>query len=118
MNHLATPRLLEAVGTNIFAYHGYAEVFLGGRWLKASPTFNASLCAKLGVAPLFFDGRHDALRDGIDGHGREFMPYIDDHGAFFDLLVKFLFIQMTRLYPKRCIPGGRHWTSMEQEAKV
>jgi transglutaminase-like putative cysteine protease len=118
MNHLATPRLLEAVGTNIFAYHGYTEVFLGGRWLKVSPTFNASLCAKLGVAPLFFDGRHDALLQSFDGQGREFMAYIADHGAFFDVPVKFLIIEMTRLYPKLCIPGGLRGASMEQEAKV
>ena len=25
-NHLATPRLLEAVGTDLFAYHGYVEI--------------------------------------------------------------------------------------------
>jgi hypothetical protein len=112
------PRLLEAVGTNIFAYHGYTEVFLGGRWLKVSPTFNASLCAKLGVAPLFFDGRHDALLQSFDGQGREFMAYIADHGAFFDVPVKFLIIEMTRLYPKLCIPGGLRGASMEQEAKV
>ena len=29
-NHLATPRLLEAVGTDLFAYHGFVEVMPAG----------------------------------------------------------------------------------------
>jgi transglutaminase-like putative cysteine protease len=43
-NHLATPKLIEAMGTDLFAWHGYSEVYLDGEWLKATPTFNASLC--------------------------------------------------------------------------
>ena len=59
-NHLATPRTLELMGGEVFAWHGYAEVLLDGRWLKASPTFDSKLCARLGVAPLTFDGKSDA----------------------------------------------------------
>lgn len=114
-NHLATPRLLEAVGTDVFAYHGYTEVFLDGRWLKASPTFNETLCAKLGVAPLPFDGRSDALLQSFDGQGRTFMAYLADHGSFFDVPVKFLIREMSRLYPNLCIPGGLRG-NMEKDA--
>jgi hypothetical protein len=32
--------------------------------------------------------------------------------------VKFLIIEMTRLYSKLCIPGGLRGASMEQEAKI
>src|SRR5215207_11160183 len=55
-NHLATPRLLEAVGTDLFAYHGYVEVMPRHEWVKATPTFNVTLCQKLGVPPLAFSG--------------------------------------------------------------
>jgi transglutaminase-like putative cysteine protease len=116
-NHLATPRLLEAVGTDVFAYHGYTEVFLDGRWLKASPTFNTSLCEKLGVAPLPFDGVHDALLQSFDGQGRTFMSYIADHGGFFDVPAKFLIGEMSRLYPGLCVAGGLCGATMEQEAQ-
>lgn len=116
-NHLATPRLLEAVGTNVFAYHGYTEVFLDGRWLKASPTFNARLCDRLGVATLGFDGKSDALLQSFDGQGRSFMDYVAQHGSFFDVPVKFLIREMSRLYPKLCVPGGLRGSSMEQEAR-
>jgi transglutaminase-like putative cysteine protease len=105
-NHLATPRLLEAVGTDVFAYHGYVEVMPERQWVKATPTFNVSLCQKLGVPPLEFTGERDALLQPFDANGREFMSYIAQHGTFFDAPAKFLIGEMIRLYPKLCQPGG------------
>jgi transglutaminase-like putative cysteine protease len=105
-NHLATPRLLEAVGTDLFAYHGYVEVMPKDKWVKATPTFNAKLCEKLGVPALDFSGRDDALLQPFDTTGREFMSYVTQHGTFFDVPAKFLIAEMARLYPKLCKPGG------------
>ncbi len=105
-NHLATPRLLEAVGTDLFAYHGYVEIKLGQAWIKATPTFNVSLCERLGVPPLEFSGEADALLQPFDAKGREFMSYVTQHGTFFDVPAKFLIGEMIRLYPKLCQPGG------------
>ena len=105
-NHLATPRLLEAVGTDVFAYHGYVEVMPDRQWIKATPTFNVSLCEKLGVPPLEFSGETDALLQPFDARGREFMSYVAQHGTFFDVPAKFLIDEMKRLYPKLCQPGG------------
>ncbi|WP_431855028.1 transglutaminase-like domain-containing protein [Azospirillum sp.] len=113
-NHLATRRLLEAVGTDIFAWHGYVEVLLNGRWVKVTPTFNASLCAKLGVEALDFDGVADALLQPADSDGRQFMEYLADHGLFHDVPAKFLIREMARLYPKLC---GSTGGDMEQEAE-
>jgi transglutaminase-like putative cysteine protease len=114
-NHLATPRLLEAVGTDVFAYHGYVEVMPVREWVKATPTFNVSLCEKLGVAPLEFSGETDALMQPFDAAGRQFMTYVAQHGTFFDVPTKFLISEMARLYPKLCRPGGLRG-NMEQEA--
>ena len=44
-NHLSSEKLREKMGTNYFAWHGFTEVLLGERWVKASPTFNATLCS-------------------------------------------------------------------------
>ena len=115
-NHLATPRLLEAVGTDVFAYHGYAEVKPGADWVKATPTFNLTLCTKMGVAPLEFSGTEDALMQAFDTRGRTFMSYLVTHGVFFDVPAKFLLGEMARLYPKLARPGGLRG-SMEDEAK-
>ena len=113
-NHLATPRLLETVGTDVFAYHGYVEIMPEREWVKATPTFNVSLCQRLGVPPLEFTGESDALLQPFDSSGREFMSYIAQHGTFFDVPVKFLIGEMVRLYPKLCQPGGLRG-DMEQE---
>lgn len=111
-NHLATRRLLESVGTDVFGWHGYVEVLLQGRWVKVTPTFNASLCGKLGVPVLEFDGLADALLQPADAGGRRFMEYLTDHGIFHDVPAKFLVGEMARLYPRLCGRGG----DMEQEA--
>ena len=113
-NHLATPRLLEAVGTDVFAYHGYVEIKPGQNWIKATPTFNVSLCESSGVPPLEFSGEADALLQPFDAKGREFMSYVAQHGTFFDVPAKFLIGEMVRLYPKLCRPGGLRG-NMERE---
>lgn len=115
-NHLATPRLLETVGTDLFAYHGYVEVMPRDVWIKVTPTFNETLCRKLGVPPLEFSGADDALLQPFDGSGRAFMSYVTQHGTFFDVPAKFLIAEMKRLYPKLCQPGGLRG-DMEREAR-
>ncbi|MDE2364249.1 MAG: transglutaminase family protein [Hyphomicrobiales bacterium] len=99
-NHLTTPKLRESMGTDLFTWHGFTQVHVDGDWRKATPTFNASLCEKLGVHPLDFDGREDALLHQFDGAGRMFMRYEVDHGAFHDVPAKFLMREMARVYSK------------------
>jgi len=96
-NHLASPRLAAAMGTDLFAWHGYGEVYRDGRWIKASPTFDPDTCARAGVEPLAFNGRDDALLQAFDGGGT--MRYERHHGAFHDVPARFLAAEMPRLYP-------------------
>jgi transglutaminase-like putative cysteine protease len=114
-NHLATPRMLETMGSNVFAWHGYSEILIEGRWLRVSPTFNASLCAKFGVKPLEFDGKSDALLQAYDTSGTDFMQYLRTHGSFHDVPAKFMRDEMARLYPALAKPGGLEG-DMEAEA--
>jgi transglutaminase-like putative cysteine protease len=98
-NHLATPRLIELMGTDIFYYHGYAELFLDARWVKATPAFNIELCQRFGVRPLEFDGRTDSLFHPFDAGGRQHMEYVRDHGPRDDMPVDELREAMARHYP-------------------
>ncbi|MCW3038689.1 MAG: transglutaminase [Solirubrobacterales bacterium] len=84
-NHLSSPRLTARMGTDLFVYHGYTLLFVEGAWRKASPAFNAALCARFGTPALDFDGRTDALLHAHDGEGRRHMEYVTDHGAFADV---------------------------------
>ena len=97
-NHLTTEKLRRSMGSDLFTWHGYTEVHIDGAWRKATPTFNATLCAKVGVAPLDFDGHTDALLHPFDGAGRIYMQYVTDHGAFHDVPAKFLMLEMARDY--------------------
>jgi transglutaminase-like putative cysteine protease len=97
-NHLTTDKLRESMGTDVFTWHGFTEVYVDGAWRKATPTFNATLCEKVGVKPLDFDGHGDALLHPFDGAGRAYMQYINDHGTFHDVPAKFLMREMARDY--------------------
>lgn len=84
-NHLTTERLKKLMQTDVFFYHGYNDLFLEGKWVKVTPTFNISLCEKFKVKPLDFDGINDAVFHPFDLKGRRHMEYIKDHGSFADV---------------------------------
>jgi transglutaminase-like putative cysteine protease len=84
-NHLASDKLRAAMGTDLFVYHGYAALRIDGVVRKASPAFNAELCARFGVPPLEFDGSADALLHAYDGEGRRHMEYVRERGLYDDL---------------------------------
>jgi transglutaminase-like putative cysteine protease len=99
-NHLTSPRLMALMGTDIFSYHGYVEIWLGGRWVKATPVFDKALCDRFGVVAQEFDGAHDSLFQQFDARGRRHMEYVTDHGAYNDLPLKEVMDDFARRYPK------------------
>lgn len=83
-NHIATEKLEEYLGTDILVFHGYMEFYLDGQWVKCTPAFNKSLCDKLNVATLEFDGVNDSIFQEYDRSGADFMEYLHDYGVFHD----------------------------------
>ena len=83
-NHLASPRLRELVGGDLFRFHCLTEVHLGGRWVKATPVFNRMLCRLYKIAPLEFDGETDSVYHPYDEQGRRHMEFVHWHGEFDD----------------------------------
>lgn len=71
--------------SDIFVFHGYAEILLEGKWVKATPAFNKSLCDRAGILPLEFDGEHDSIFHPFDKSGNKHMEYLHDYGSFDDL---------------------------------
>ena len=86
-NHLTTPRLAERMGTDLFVYHGFAELWLEGKWVKATPAFNLDLCRKFRVKPLEFDGRNDSIFHPLDADDRRHMEYLRSRGSHADVPV-------------------------------
>lgn len=83
-NHLSTERLRQTMRTDIFYWHGYTEILLEGKWVKATPAFNIELCEKFRLLPLEFDGRNDSLYHPFDADGNRHMEYVNNRGAYSD----------------------------------
>jgi transglutaminase-like putative cysteine protease len=84
-NHITTERLTELMGGDTFHYHGYTEVWLDGRWIKATPAFNKELTEKFGLKPLDWDGVADSIYHPFDLSGRRHMEYLAYRGVFADI---------------------------------
>jgi transglutaminase-like putative cysteine protease len=99
-NHLTTPKLRQLMGSDLFYYHGYTELYLDGKWVKATPAFDRGLCDKFGVRPLEFDGREDSLFHPHDVSGRRHMEYVRDRGPALDVPVADILETFNRCYPR------------------
>ncbi|MFH1852056.1 MAG: transglutaminase family protein [Candidatus Neomarinimicrobiota bacterium] len=100
-NHLNTEKLRNLMGTDIFYWHGYTELFLNGKWVKATPAFNKSLCDRFGFQVPEFNGRTDSQLPALDSEGNLHMEYLEDHGFFTDLP-----------YVRIMATWARHYTSI------
>ena len=106
-NHFQTPRLRERMGGHdVFVFHGYSELHLDEHWVKATPAFNAELCARFGVDPIDFDGEHDALLHPYGPDGSEYMEYLHDRGTFDDLPLDDLLATFHEIYGPELTRGG------------
>jgi transglutaminase-like putative cysteine protease len=99
-NHLTTPRLAETMGSDLFVYHGYTELQIDGKWVKATPAFNLALCTRFRVKPLEFDGREDSIFHPFDEDDRRHMEYLRDRGVYADVPVAEIQQAFRDAYPK------------------
>jgi transglutaminase-like putative cysteine protease len=119
-NHMTSPRLHEMLGTNIFRWHSYSDLFVDGRWVKATPAFNASLCDRLGLSTLEFDGRSDSLFQQFDRSGRRHMEYLNDRGTYMDVpfekILKDFRVHYPALLSKAGLPGDFQTEAVADES--
>jgi transglutaminase-like putative cysteine protease len=87
-NHLATPRLIEMNGSDVFRWHGYTDLWLEGKFVKATPAFNLSMCQRFDVTPLEFDGHSDSILHPYDRKDRRHMEYLVYRGTYTDVPVE------------------------------
>jgi len=99
-NHLTTPRLAETMGSDLFIYHGYTDLRIDGRWVKATPAFNLALCTRFRVKPLEFDGCADSIFHPFDQDDRRHMEYLRDRGVYADVPVDDIQREFRAAYPK------------------
>ena len=84
-NHLTTPALTAKMGTDLFVFHGYTDLYLEDKWVKATPAFNLAMCKRFRVTPLEFDGREDSIFHPFDEDNRRHMEYVSFRGTYADV---------------------------------
>lgn len=84
-NHITTERLKKFTGGDIMPWHAYTELFLEGKWVKATPAFNLALCEKFKLKPLEFNGREDSIFHPFTENGDKHMEYIRERGIYADV---------------------------------
>jgi transglutaminase-like putative cysteine protease len=109
-NHLSSQKLLDTLGSDLFAFHGYVEVWVDGTPYKLTPAFNESLCTRFGVPALDFDpaAPADAMLQAFDGAGQKYMEYVADRGFYLDLPLQEILSTFERLYRVRAMSVPTH----------
>ena len=99
-NHIAAEKIIEIFDTDELTPHGFVEVFLNEQWVSCTPAFNRSLCEKLNVDVLEFDGESNSIFQEYSRDGGQFMEYLEDYGIFSDFPYDFVLENMDQHYPK------------------
>jgi len=105
-NHLTSPRIYERMKTDTFRWHSYTELYLSGRWVKATPAFDRALCDRVGLKPLEFDGKANSLFHPFDQAGRRHMEYLNDRGTFSDVPFDTITADFRATYPSLMSGNG------------
>jgi transglutaminase-like putative cysteine protease len=85
-NHLLSARFLDMMcGSNILVYHGFAEIYIDGKWVIATPAYDLETCLQNGFLPVEFDGVNDARLSRYNQEGKLHVEYLKYHGSYDDL---------------------------------
>ena len=71
-------------GINVFPFHGFAELFIDGRWVHASPAYDLATCRRKRFVPVDFDGVNDAKDSRYTEDGEPHIEHIEYHGPYED----------------------------------
>jgi len=104
-NHLASPQFLEYLKSDVFVMHGYTDIYLNGKWVKATPAFDVGLCKLMNLHPLEFNGKDDSIFHEFDNSGDRHMEYLADHGVFADVPRDMIIESIKNAYPHLTAEG-------------
>ncbi|MFC2122671.1 transglutaminase family protein [Bacteroidota bacterium] len=84
-NPLASDKIKELLGGDLFVSHGYNELYLEGKWLKVAPTYDRQLCEGKRFVLVEFDGVNHAVLPSCSLDGEPHIEYVLDRGHYDDL---------------------------------
>lgn len=113
-NHQVRGPLAEVVPAGIIYHHCFLEWHVGGRWLKATPSFDRPLCQQLGWPLVEFDPKADAVFPAQDLKGQPFITYLRYHGWQLGVpLEEFLSISLKAYGPE----GLERWKDLGRQTE-
>ncbi len=98
INHKVPEKLKEIMGTNKFVFHGFTELYLNEKWIKATPAFNIEMCEKLGLPTVEFDGINDGVLPDTTLMGEKYIEYVKDRGSYHDFPFELIFKTLKDYY--------------------
>ncbi|MBW2699516.1 MAG: transglutaminase family protein [Deltaproteobacteria bacterium] len=110
-NHRIPAKLFERLGRNVFPGHAYNQFHLDGRWISAAATFDAGLCARVGVPTVEFNGEQDAMLPSKALDGSPYIEYLEHFGHFADLPLAFITERTAKIWGA----DKRSWQSPEDD---
>ena len=84
-NHLLPEKMAIMIKGNTLTDHGYAELYLNDRWIKATAVFDLEMCRKNRIVPVEFDGEKDAKFHSHNQDGQLHIEYVMDRGPYEDV---------------------------------
>jgi transglutaminase-like putative cysteine protease len=85
-NHLLPQKLAHLLTGNELPDHGFVELYLDGRWVKANAAFDIGTCRDF-IIPVEFDGEKDALFHSHTKDGRPHIEYVLFRDSYDDVPV-------------------------------
>ena len=84
-NNLLPQKMAKWIGTNVLPDHGYAVLYIEGKWVKATPAFDLKMCQQNRFIPVEFDGENDAMLPSHNQDGELHVEYLFDCGYHDDV---------------------------------
>ena len=97
-NHRVPDKIREVMDTNLFPYHGYDELYIEDKWVKATPTFELKVCQENRLVPVEFDGKSNGMLPSHDLDGNPHIEYLQDHGLYEDIPLDEIYDAWSRAY--------------------
>ena len=85
-NNLLPEKTKKWLGTNILPFHGFTELYIEGKWVKATPAFDLEMCERNRIVPVEFDRKNDATFHSHNRDGKLHIEYLKYLGRHYDEL--------------------------------
>ena len=113
-NHHLTDEVMLLLGTNVFMYHGYSDLYIEGKWVRATPALDLKTCQENRFIPVEFDAKRDAIFHSHDLDGKPHIEYIRDHGYYDDVPLDEMTAAWKQLYGPESIDVLNYFIELEK----